>query len=128
MLRLERIGFSLEPLIPGLIRKKALKQAEAWMIERLNGESGLGAIFPAMVNAYEALALLGYEKDHPLSGQPPKKALEKLLVIREHDAYCQPCVSPVWDTLLAVCALQETTNTATASTKGLDWLKTRNSC
>ena len=122
VLRLERIGFSLEPFIPRWIRKKALKQAEAWMIERLNGESGLGAIFPAMVNAYEALVELGYDQDHPYR-KTAKLALQKLLVIREDDAYCQPCVSPVWDTLLAVCALQETTNTSAASTKGLDWLK-----
>jgi squalene-hopene/tetraprenyl-beta-curcumene cyclase len=122
VLRLERVGFSLEPFIPGWIRKRALKQAESWMIERLNGESGLGAIFPAMVNAYEALVELGYDQDHPYR-KTAKQALQKLLVIREDDAYCQPCVSPVWDTLLAVCALQETTNTSAASTKGLDWLK-----
>ena len=28
--------------------------AESWMLERLNGEDGLGAIFPAMVNAFPA--------------------------------------------------------------------------
>ena len=56
ILAVERIGFRLEPFIPARIRKKAFRKAEHWMIERLNGESGLGAIFPAMVNAYEAWA------------------------------------------------------------------------
>ncbi len=36
-----------------------------------------------------------------------RKAIDKLLVINEHDAYCQPCLSPVWDTALAALALQE---------------------
>jgi squalene-hopene/tetraprenyl-beta-curcumene cyclase len=122
VLMLERIGFRLEKFIPGFIRKRALKKAEVWMIERLNGESGLGAIFPAMVNAYESLDLLGYAPDHPFR-KTAKQALEKLLVIREKDAYCQPCVSPVWDTLLSVCALQEASQDHPAAFKGLDWLK-----
>jgi len=104
---LERIGYYLEDFLPKKIRSYATKKAENWFVERLNGEDGLGAIFPAMVNAYEALDHLGYSKDHP-ARVTAKKALEKLLVIREDEAYCQPCVSPVWDTLLASCALYET--------------------
>ncbi len=122
ILSLERLGFTLEPFIPKWIRRKSLKKAENWMIERLNGDSGLGAIFPAMVNAYEALDLLGYAPDHPYC-KTAKKALEKLLIIREHDAYCQPCVSPVWDTLLSVCALQEAGKSDDAVSRGLDWLQ-----
>ncbi|MGF1670668.1 MAG: squalene--hopene cyclase [Balneolaceae bacterium] len=106
---LERIGFHIEGFIPSKLRSYATKKAESWFIERLNGEDGLGAIFPAMVNAYEALDFLGYDKDHPYR-TTAKKALEKLLVIRENEAYCQPCVSPVWDTLLASCALHENGN------------------
>lgn len=122
VLILERTGFKLEGFIPTWIRKKALKKAESWIIERLNGESGLGAIFPAMINAYEALGQLGYTTDHQYR-KNAKKALEKLLVIRDDDAYCQPCVSPIWDTLLAVCALQEVRQTEESVSKGLDWLK-----
>ena len=121
VLRLERFGFSLERFIPGWVRQKAIGKAEAWIIERLNGESGLGAIFPAMVNAYEALALLGYSADHPYR-KTAKRALEKLLVIREDDAYCQPCVSPVWDTLISVCALQEASGSPDNIRSGLEWL------
>ncbi len=103
---LERIGLKLEPLIPQKIRNKALKEAEKWFTARLNGLGGLGAIFPAMRNAYEAMDVLGYPEDHP-QRITAKKALEGLLVIREDEAYCQPCVSPVWDTLLTTGALQE---------------------
>jgi len=103
---LERIGFRLEPFVPDKLRNYAIKKAERWFTERLNGEDGLGAIFPAMVNAYEALDLLGYPEDHPYR-KTAKKALEKLLVVREQEAYCQPCLSPIWDTLLIAGAFQE---------------------
>ncbi|MDN5880915.1 MAG: squalene--hopene cyclase, partial [Nitrosospira sp.] len=57
---IERTGSLFEPLIPQALRRVALRRAERWTVERLNGDCGLGAIFPAMVNAAEALALLGY--------------------------------------------------------------------
>ncbi|HYW34456.1 MAG TPA: squalene--hopene cyclase [Balneolaceae bacterium] len=104
---LERIGLKLEPYIPNRFREHAIKKAEEWFVARLNGEDGLGAIFPAMVNAYEALDLLGYPEDHP-HRKTAKKALQKLLVVREDEAYCQPCLSPIWDTILSAGAIQET--------------------
>ena len=123
---LDWLGRRLEPLIPRAIRRWAVRRAENWFIERLNGEDGLGAIFPAMVNAYEALALLGYPPDHPHC-VTARKALRKLLIIGERSAYCQPCVSPVWDTGLACLALQEVNDgKPTAETlRALDWLKER---
>ena len=59
-----------------------------------------------MVNAYEAMLLLGMPEEHP-NVVTARKAIDKLLVINENDAYCQPCLSPVWDTALAALALQE---------------------
>jgi squalene-hopene/tetraprenyl-beta-curcumene cyclase len=113
-------------LIPARTRERATRLAENWMLERLNGEDGLGAIFPAMVNALEAMAILGYPQDDPRR-LTAKRALQKLLVIGPSSAYCQPCVSPVWDTALAALALQETGDAASsdASMRALDWLKTR---
>lgn len=113
----------LEWTVPRRMRKIAIKRAEHWFIERLNGEDGLGAIFPAMVNAHEALGLLGYEKDHPLREQS-KRALEKLLVEQGEMAYCQPCVSPIWDTALAMSALMEDrdADTETKLKAACDWL------
>ena len=89
----------IEPLIPKAMRARATRLAEQWMLERLNGEDGLGAIFPAMVNALEAMVILGYPADDPRR-VTAKRALQKLLVIGPSSAYCQPCVSPVWDTAL----------------------------
>ena len=74
--------------------------------ERLNGEDGLGGIFPAMVYALMMFDALGYPGDHP-DLVIAKRAVDKLLVVRPTDAYCQPCLSPVWDTGLALHALLE---------------------
>ncbi|MBS1211740.1 MAG: shc [Proteobacteria bacterium] len=106
VLGLERFGRLLEPLIPGFVRKKATQKARDWFLERLNGYDGLGAIFPAMVNAYEAMDFLGFPKDDERV-RVAREAIDRLLVIGEDSAYCQPCVSPIWDTGLAALALQE---------------------
>ncbi|TNF88597.1 MAG: squalene--hopene cyclase, partial [Gammaproteobacteria bacterium] len=105
-LTLDRMGRLLHPLVPGFIRRRAIRRAEEWIIDRLNGTDGLGAIFPAMVNAHEVLAILGYKADHPYRILT-RDALRGLLIEKADLAYCQPCVSPVWDTGLACLALQE---------------------
>ncbi|NOT11823.1 MAG: squalene--hopene cyclase [Methylococcaceae bacterium] len=125
-LGLDKLGRITQPLIPKKMRAKALESAKDWMVERLNGEDGLGCIFPAMVNAYAALLLLDFPKDHDYV-VTARKAIDKLLVINEHDAFCQPCVSPVWDTGLAALALQEADVSANSKslTRAYDWLKSK---
>ncbi|MEA3159640.1 MAG: squalene-hopene/tetraprenyl-beta-curcumene cyclase [Gammaproteobacteria bacterium] len=122
----DHVGRMIDPLIPPRMREHATKRAESWVLERLNGEDGLGAIFPAMVNALEAMVILGYPKEHP-SRVTAKRALQKLLVVGPSSAYCQPCVSPIWDTALACLAMQEAGDNSSrdASTRALDWLKTK---
>jgi len=105
-LALDWFGKRLEYFIPGWIRRRALKKAEGWIVERLNGTGGLGAIIPAMIGAYEALDCLGYSSDHP-HRITAKQALEGLLVVGDRSAWCQTCLSPVWDTALSCLALQE---------------------
>ncbi|HBA65018.1 MAG TPA: squalene--hopene cyclase, partial [Methylococcaceae bacterium] len=125
-LMLDKLGRVTRPLIPQSMHQKALDKAKDWFVERLNGEDGLGAIFPAMVNAYEAMLLLGMPKDHELV-VTARKAIDKLLVINEHDAYCQPCLSPVWDTGLTALALQEVDKNGNrdALIRAYDWLKSK---
>jgi len=67
--------------------------------------------------------VLGYPEDHPQRAIA-RRSVEKLLAVHEHEAYCQPCVSPVWDTGLACHALLEAGGEAAASSvkRGLDWL------
>jgi squalene-hopene/tetraprenyl-beta-curcumene cyclase len=114
----------LDPLIPRTLRRRATARAQAWIIERLNGEHGLGAIFPAMVNALEALTVLGVPRNDP-RWVVARRALERLLVVGRDSAYCQPCVSPVWDSALAALALQEDGSAAamSAAESALGWLK-----
>ena len=122
-LLLDRAGKSCDRFIPTRVRNKALKKAENWIIERLNGEDGIGGIMPAMTAAYQALLLLGYDHDNE-HVKTAKQAIDKLLVVRTHDAYCQPCLSPVWDTGLAILALQQSDMQANkdAINQGIQWL------
>ena len=129
-LGLDRLGHITRPLIPKKAHELAIQKAHDWFVERMNGEDGLGAIFPAMLYSYEALLLLGYDKNHELV-VTARKAIDKLLVINENDAYCQPCLSPVWDTGLSILALQEvqkSTPTKTISdslANAYTWLKSK---
>jgi squalene-hopene/tetraprenyl-beta-curcumene cyclase len=113
-----------QPLIPGFVRRHAMQRAVTFVTERLNGEDGLGAIFPAMVNAVEMFDALGVPRGRPDVAKA-RAAIDKLLVIREDEAYCQPCLSPVWDTSLMAHALMETGDPEAfdAALRGLEWLR-----
>ncbi len=109
---------------PKKLRQRAIERCKALVVERLNGEDGLGAIYPAMANAVLMFDALGYPPEHPQRATA-RRAVDKLLVVREDEAYCQPCVSPVWDTALVGHALMEVGGeTAGAAVKrSLEWLK-----
>jgi squalene-hopene/tetraprenyl-beta-curcumene cyclase len=100
------LGRLVEPALPKAWEKKAIDEALKFIHARLNGEDGLGGIFPAMANALMVFDTLGYGKDHP-DYAVCRRAIDKLLVLNEDQGYCQPCLSPVWDTGLAAHALME---------------------
>ena len=106
MLELDRIGRVLEPFIPRFLERKGIEKAMALVEERLNGEDGHGGIFPAMANTVMAFDTLGYPRDRP-DFVTARKAIDKLLVLNDDWGYCQPCLSPVWDTGLAAHAVME---------------------
>ncbi|GAA0526923.1 squalene-hopene/tetraprenyl-beta-curcumene cyclase [Rhizomicrobium palustre] len=114
----------VEPFWPQKLRAHAIKTCMEWTTERLNGEDGLGAIYPAMANSVMMYDTLGVGPEDPRRAIA-RVSVEKLLVIKEDEAYCQPCVSPVWDTGLVCHALMETRDPKVheAVTKGLEWLK-----
>jgi squalene-hopene/tetraprenyl-beta-curcumene cyclase len=92
-------------------RKWAIQRALEFIKPRLNGEDGLGAIFPAMANTVMAFDALGYERDHP-DFVTALRSVRKLVTERREvrggvPRYPQPCVSPIWDTSLAVHSLLE---------------------
>jgi squalene-hopene/tetraprenyl-beta-curcumene cyclase len=115
---------AFEPLFPARTRQRAIDRAVAFVTARLNGEDGLGAIFPAMANSVMMFDVLEYPADHPQRAIA-RKSVDKLLVVHEHEAYCQPCVSPIWDTGLVCHALLEVggERALAQARKGLDWLK-----
>ena len=122
---LDNFGQILEKLVPRAIRNVSIRKCKQWFVERMNEDYGIGGIFPAMVNVYEALHVLGHKKDDPLMINA-RKAIDNLLVERSPDsAYCQPCVSPVWDTALACQALIEVDQDSHEIRRGLNWLKSR---
>ncbi len=112
-----------EPIWPRASRRRAIERCVAFVTERLNGEDGLGAIYPAMANSVMMFAALGYGEDHP-ARVIARRSVEKLLVVKDEEAYCQPCVSPIWDTALASHALMEAgvDGEDTRIKRALDWL------
>jgi squalene-hopene/tetraprenyl-beta-curcumene cyclase len=116
----------IEPMFPKTLRQRAIDAALAFIEERLNGEDGMGAIYPPMANIVMMYDALGKDADYPPRAAT-RRGLDKLLVIREEEAYCQPCASPVWDTALTCHAMNEAGGEAAMSSvkKGLDWLVPR---
>jgi squalene-hopene/tetraprenyl-beta-curcumene cyclase len=112
-----------EPYFPKAARRRAIAAAVAFVTERLNGVDGLGAIYPAMANAVLMFDALGYPPDHPHL-VTARRSIERLLVLKPDEAYCQPCVSPVWDTALAAHALLEAgdVKSVDGARAGLAWL------
>ena len=123
---LDKILRVIEPLFPKKLRQRAIDAALAFTEERLNGEDGMGAIYPPMANIVMMYEALGKGPDFPPRAVT-RRGIDKLLVIGEHEAYCQPCVSPVWDTALTCHALAEAggEDTLEKMKQGLDWLKPR---
>ncbi len=121
---IDRVLRVVEPYFPEVTRKRAIRLAERFILARLNGVDGLGAIFPSMLNSLLVFDLLGYERDHEAT-RLARESIERLLVVHETEAYCQPCVSPVWDTALACHALLEAGGAPadSAARAGLDWLR-----
>jgi squalene-hopene/tetraprenyl-beta-curcumene cyclase len=110
--------------LPAAPRHRAIERACAFVRERINGEHGLGGIFPAMVNAVLMFDALGVPPDSA-EAAAARRAIDGLLVERQGEAYCQPCLSPVWDTALMCHALLECggERATLAAQRSLDWLK-----
>ena len=122
---------AVDGLWPKGLRARAIKACETFVIARLNGEDGLGAIYPAMANSVMMFAVLGYAEDHSHRAIA-RKSVENLVVRNPEgrstdEIYCQPCVSPVWDTALAAHAMLEAggEDAERRAAAALAWLKPR---
>ncbi len=87
-------------------RQRALRAAESWLMEHLERTEGLAAIYPAMMNSIYALMAMGRGPDDPLTARQIGE-LARLEIEENHTIRLQPCVSPLWDTAIAMVALEE---------------------
>ena len=114
-------------LFPRTHRIRAEAACEKFVTERLNGEDGLGAIYPAMANAIFMYHVMGVAESDPRM-TTAWAAIEKLVCERaDGETYVQPCLSPIWDTALVAHALLEAggAEAEQAVGRGVEWLLTR---
>ena len=90
-------------------RQRALKKAEAWILERIgDGSDGLGAIFPSMMYTCMVLKTLGYGEDNPVARKAIKDFADLEMHDQDHDEFrMMPCHSPIWDSAITAFALVE---------------------
>ncbi|MEL7492607.1 MAG: squalene--hopene cyclase [Cyanobacteria bacterium J06554_11] len=119
-------GFKLAEalnLVP--FREEGLRQAEKWVLERQEASGDWGGIIPAMLNSLLALKALNYDLNDPVV-QRGFQAINNFAVETQETYWVQPCVSPVWDTALALRALTDSEITDSASSASLikagEWL------
>ena len=132
-----------------LLRKRAIREAEGWMCDRIShGSDGLGAIFPAIMNQLMAFELMGYDKEHWLFQKNRRHLDELCMYDRKQPIFLSndktdyvdkdgktyepgwrvgPCYSPVWDSALIGMALAESGLPADhpGLVKMADWLLER---
>lgn len=85
------------------LRARALREAERWIRERQDRNGGWGGIIPAMVNS--TLALRALRGDDDAAVRRGHEAVEAFTAPMHGGLMLQPCVSPVWDTVLVAKAL-----------------------
>jgi len=85
-------------------RNFAIKRAKTWILEHQEDTGDWAGIQPPMVNSLMALSTLGYDNDHDVMRRG-LKALEFFTLEKDDRLWLQSCISPVWDTALAVRAL-----------------------
>ncbi len=120
----DRLLKFLERLSYKPLRARALHVADRWLRERMKDADGLGAIYPAMVNMVIALKGLGYRDTDSLLERSIEE-LARLDIPDGEDLKVQPCFSPVWDTALAMYALEKTGGAGVpeALQRATQWLK-----
>jgi squalene-hopene/tetraprenyl-beta-curcumene cyclase len=88
------------------LRQRALREAKSWVLEHTERSEGLGTIYPAMMNCIFSLVAMGYGPDDPLTCRETRE-FARFEIEDEETIRLQPCVSPVWDTAIAMVALEE---------------------
>ncbi len=95
------------PLKP--FRRHAIRKAEQWIVQRQEEDGSWGGIQPPWVYSLIALKVLGYPLDHPVikKGLAGFYGREGFAIENDETLHLQSCLSPVWDTALAMVALED---------------------
>jgi len=88
----------------GRLRRRALRAAERWIVERQEADGSWGGIQPPWVWSIIALHALGYPLEHPVLVRA-FAGLDSFTLEDEAGRRIEACQSPVWDTALAVIGL-----------------------
>jgi len=125
-LMLDRL-LRLHELLPWKpLRRRALRVAERWVLERQEADGSWGGIQPPWVYSLIALKLRGHSLDEgPLHDGFAGFYGPTGFAIREGETFrLQSCLSPVWDTGLALMGLEDAGVEANhpAILKGAEWL------
>lgn len=108
------------------LRRRAIRKAVEWIRERFQNSDGLGAIFPPMVYTVIVLKCLGVRDDDPEFTWALRQ-LDDLCIEDADTIRLQPCLSPVWDTALALIGVtdagQSPDSNETAS--AIHWLRSK---
>lgn len=100
-------AFKLAELINFIpFREESIQRAEKWVLERQEATGDWGGIIPAMLNSLLALRSLGYDVNDPIVRRG-LQAIDNFAVETADDYWVQPCISPVWDTALALRSLTD---------------------
>jgi len=98
--RYERVAFA--PL-----RRAAYRAAERWIVAHQEADGSWGGIQPPWVYSLIALKLLGYGVGHPVMRRG-LEGFEGAFAVKDDTIFNpQACLSPVWDTALAMIGLQD---------------------
>ena len=90
------------------LRSRARKAAEKWVLEHQEADGSWGGIQPPWVYSLMALHALGYGLDHPVVSKSLDGMHDRWMFRRDDGSLrVQACLSPVWDSALALVALLE---------------------
>ena len=104
-------------------RGEAIRRAERWILEHQEADGSWGGIQPPWVYSLMALSSLGYPSDHPVIAKG-MAGFDNFAIEEEDSLRIQACISPLWDTALAMIGLVDSGLQADhpALVKAAEWL------
>ncbi|MCA9823162.1 MAG: squalene--hopene cyclase, partial [Dehalococcoidia bacterium] len=97
--------YDKSPIKP--FRARALDACERWIVDHQEADGSWGGIQPPWVYSLIALKCRGYSNDHPVMARGIAGLLNEFGLYEDGTFTVQPCVSPIWDTCLAITGLRE---------------------